>query len=101
MPDAETAIAYRLATLERNAAEHDKRVGRTMEVVAKHEEQISGDRGISKGLAELTRAVRELNELIRSDHDRRSTRVWQFVGVAVAAFIGAFATILAAGIPTP
>lgn len=95
-------LAYRVSVVEQELAEHDKRVGRTMENVAVHEEQISGDRGISKGLTDLTKEVRELNDLLRKELDDRAKRMWQLATGILLTFVGgAIAAYFAAGAPHP
>lgn len=95
-------VAYRVGAVERALDEHDKRVGRTMENVAVHEEQINGDRGISHALTDLTKEVRDLNELLRKELDDRAKRLWQLASATLVAFFGGVvAAYFAAGAPHP
>ena len=84
-----TTVAYRVGVVERELEEHDKRVGRTMEHVAVHEEQINGHRGISNGLTDLTKEVRALNDLLRKELDDRAKRVWQLASAILVSFFSA------------
>jgi phosphoserine phosphatase len=92
-------LTYRVERLEEGLEANAKRVGRAMEVAARHEEQINGDRGLSKSMATLSEDVRTLTKTLRDIDDARSRRLWQAAIALLIAVIGAFATIYAAGVP--
>lgn len=105
-------LEWRLRVVERDLEAQEQRIGGEMKVLIEHETQINGPRGIFSAIAELVRAIEQqrvdhttaLNEIrdeIRKDRETRTTRLWQLAGGVLVAFVGAFATIYAAGLVQP
>lgn len=59
-------MELRLGVLERDVAAQEQRIGRSMEVAARHEEQINGDRGLSRAIDTLTDEVKSLRRALYS-----------------------------------
>lgn len=99
MAGDEATLLYRIGLLERGMQNNEKRVDQAMEVASKHEEQINGDRGLSKAMHALTEEVKLQTQLMREIEKRRGERLWTLAGVILVALIGAAGAIIAAGVP--
>lgn len=64
VPDSPATLLFRLERLELDVEANEQRVGRAMEVSARHEEQINGDRGISKAIGELKDELKALRRAV-------------------------------------
>lgn len=80
-------LAYRLGRLEQTVHELDRRVDDTNDLSVRHEEQINGDRGLSKAIDVLSDEVRSLR---RAAWTVAGSIVVSAVGFALAVLSGAF-----------
>lgn len=64
MNEPNGTLAYRLTQIERVTESLDRRVDTNHELIGRHEEQINGDRGLSKAIDVLTDEVKSLRRAI-------------------------------------
>lgn len=64
MNEPNGTLAYRLTQIERVTEALDRRVDTNHELIGRHEEQINGDRGLSKAIDVLTDEVKSLRRAI-------------------------------------
>lgn len=85
-PD-ETVVDLRLTTLEKRTEAQEQRVGRSMEVAARHEEQINGDRGLSQGVKDVADEVRNLRRDVQDEVQSLRRALYSFGGAIVLAAV--------------